>query len=229
DNSLPTKKRVVLIYDSELRKALLEKFYIGNAHFEYHKTYTMIYERHIVPVVSDGPLEHLQVDLVDLLSYAEHNDEYSYILILIDVFSHYAWAIPLKDKEGSTIHSELLVHSCTRHPQSQGKIEKFNQTLGQHLTKMMWDEVSGVQAPYEAHKKSPYEAFFEFKICAVYNILEDITLEDVATEDVTPENIAPEDIALENIIVPEDITEEFTPAATQDNYNQASYEFHAMQ
>ncbi|CAG8765095.1 8647_t:CDS:1, partial [Gigaspora rosea] len=58
----------------------------------------------LVPVVSSGPLEHLQVDLVDLLSYAEHNDGYSYVLTLIDVFSYYVWAIPLKDKEENTIH-----------------------------------------------------------------------------------------------------------------------------
>ncbi|KAF0525115.1 SCAN domain-containing protein 3-like [Gigaspora margarita] len=131
------KKRVVPTYDSELREALFEKFHIGDAHFEYYKIYTMIYKRHIgitqhevekyvnacptciqngsikeksdlEPVVSDGPLEHLQVDLVDLLSYAEHNDRYSYVLTLIDIFSRYVWAIPLKDKKESTIHSELV-------------------------------------------------------------------------------------------------------------------------
>ncbi|CAG8831049.1 8534_t:CDS:2 [Gigaspora margarita] len=82
---------------------------------------------------------------------------------------------------------------------------------------------------HEAHKKSPYEAFFGFKMYAVYNIPEDITLEDVALEDVTLENIAPEDIAPEDIIAPENITKKIILAATQDNYNQASYEFHAMQ
>ncbi|CAG8766107.1 1400_t:CDS:2, partial [Gigaspora rosea] len=116
----------------------------------------------LVPVVSSGLLEHLQVDLVDLLSYAEYNDGYSYVLTLINVFSYYIWAIPLKDKKGNTIHGELVnifknfgpptklqadngSEFITRHPQSQGKIERFNQTLGRHLTKMMWDEVSGSQ------------------------------------------------------------------------------------
>ncbi|CAG8850080.1 21973_t:CDS:1, partial [Gigaspora margarita] len=84
-------------------------------------------------------------------------------------------------------------------------------------------------APHEAYKKLPYETFFGFKMRAVYNIPEDITLEDIAPEDITPKDIAPEDIAPENIIAPEDIMEKITLAATQDNYNQASYEFHAMQ
>jgi len=62
----------------------------------------------LTPVVANGPLQHIQIDLVDLLSFAEHNDGYSYILTMIDVFSRYVWAIPLKDKEGGTIHKELV-------------------------------------------------------------------------------------------------------------------------
>jgi len=137
ENSRPIFKRVVPAYDTELRAALFEKFHVGTAHFEYHKTYTMLFEQHIgitqdevkkyvrncstcirntsikekadlTPVVANGPLEHVQVDLVDFLSFAEYNDGYSYILTMIDVFSRYVWAIPLQDKEGSTIHRELV-------------------------------------------------------------------------------------------------------------------------
>ncbi|CAG8828221.1 21881_t:CDS:1, partial [Gigaspora rosea] len=72
-------------------------------------------------------------------------------------------------------------------------------------------------APHEAHKKSLYKAFFGFKMRAVYSTPEDIMPEDIALEDIAPEDIT------------EDITEEITPAATQNKYNQASYEIHAMQ
>ncbi|CAG8797001.1 36931_t:CDS:2, partial [Racocetra persica] len=222
DNSLLIKKRVVLIYDFELRETLFEKFHVGSAHFEYHKMYTIFYERHIgitQDEVENGPLEHLQ-------------------------------AIPLKDKEGNTIHRELvnffknfgpptklqadnrfefitsilkktcnafeikLVHGRARHPQSQGKIERFNQTLGRHLTKMMWDEVSESQGyrwinvlpqfviaynkvPHETHQKSLYEAFFGFKMHAVYNTLN--TLEDNISETNIPRTIPPEYIPLGTI------------------------------
>jgi len=47
ENSPPTKKRVVPTYDKELREVLFEKFHVGAAHFDYHKTYKMIYEQHI--------------------------------------------------------------------------------------------------------------------------------------------------------------------------------------
>lgn len=137
ENSPPIKKRVVPIYDKELREALFDKFHSGATHFDYHKTYKMLYEEHVgitqgevknyvkncptcirntsikektdlTPVVANGPLQHIQIDLVDLLSFAEHNDGYSYILTMIDVFSRYVWTIPLKDKEGGTVHKELV-------------------------------------------------------------------------------------------------------------------------
>jgi hypothetical protein len=139
ENSQPVKKRIIPTYDKELREALLEKFHVGASHFEYHKTYTMLYEKHIgitqsevkafvrkcptcirnvtikekndiTPIIANAPFERLQMDLVDLLSFAEHNDGYSSILTMVDVFSRYVWVIPLKDKEGSTINKKLVRH-----------------------------------------------------------------------------------------------------------------------
>jgi hypothetical protein len=172
---------------------------------------------------------------------------------MIDIFSRYVWAIPLCDKEGSTIHSELvkfimnfgppskiqadngsefitsilrhtcevfqikLVHGRARHPQSQGKIERFNQTLGRHLTKMMWNEELQVQdyrwidvlpsfviaynkVPHEAHKKSPYEVFFGFKMRGVYSTPEDTsndTLDDPSDDTQEQIDQVDEDVNLE--------------------------------
>ena len=92
-----------------------------------------------------------------------------------------------------------LIHGRVRHPQTQGKIERFNQTLGRHLTKMLWDEVSQTQgyrwidvlpafviaynkAPHETHKKSPYEAFFGFKMRGVYGTPSEILIESNQVE-----------------------------------------------
>jgi transposase InsO family protein len=44
-----------------------------------------------------------QSDLVDLKNLAKHNDGYRYILTCIDVLSKCAWALPLKDKKGTTL------------------------------------------------------------------------------------------------------------------------------
>jgi len=44
-----------------------------------------------------------QADLVDMQSYTHENDGYKYILTVIDMFSRYAWAEPLKSKAASHV------------------------------------------------------------------------------------------------------------------------------
>ena len=42
-------------------------------------------------------------DLLDIHQYARVNRNYNFILVLVDVFSKYAWARPLKNKEGISV------------------------------------------------------------------------------------------------------------------------------
>ena len=42
-------------------------------------------------------------DLADFHKYARQNKGYKYILVVLDVFSRYAWARPLKDKTGVSV------------------------------------------------------------------------------------------------------------------------------
>lgn len=44
--------------------------------------------------------ETFQADLVEMIPYANQNRNFKYILTVIDVFSKYAWAIPIKNKTG---------------------------------------------------------------------------------------------------------------------------------
>ncbi|GFW72944.1 uncharacterized transposon-derived protein F54H12.3 [Trichonephila clavipes] len=48
-----------------------------------------------------------QADLVDMQSLAEFNKGYKYLLTCIDLFSKFAWAVPLKDKFGKSVKSGL--------------------------------------------------------------------------------------------------------------------------
>ena len=60
-----------------------------------------------------------QADLADLQSIAEHNDGTKYILTVIDVFSKFAWAIPIKDKSAKTMmeaFKKLLDLAAPRKP-----------------------------------------------------------------------------------------------------------------
>ena len=43
------------------------------------------------------------LDLADMPSFSEYNKRIKYLLCAIDLFSKYAWVIPLKDKKGTSI------------------------------------------------------------------------------------------------------------------------------
>ena len=42
-------------------------------------------------------------DFVDMQSFSKYNDRVKYLFNIIDVFSEYAWSIPLSDKTGKAI------------------------------------------------------------------------------------------------------------------------------
>lgn len=44
-----------------------------------------------------------QGDLADVSSLVKYNDKYRYLFCLIDVFSKFAWVVPIKDKSGKTL------------------------------------------------------------------------------------------------------------------------------
>jgi hypothetical protein len=44
-----------------------------------------------------------EMDLADLSSLSKYNEKYSYLLNVIDIFSRYAWSVPLKDKTGNLL------------------------------------------------------------------------------------------------------------------------------
>ncbi|GFS70055.1 uncharacterized transposon-derived protein F54H12.3 [Trichonephila clavipes] len=57
-----------------------------------------------------------QADLVDIQYLAEFNKGYKYLLTCIDLFSKFAWAVPLKDKFGKSVKSGLEIIFKERKP-----------------------------------------------------------------------------------------------------------------
>ncbi len=47
--------------------------------------------------------EEWQMDLADMQSLKHYNDGYRYLLVCIDVFSKYAWIVPIKSKTGPAL------------------------------------------------------------------------------------------------------------------------------
>lgn len=48
-----------------------------------------------------------QADLVEMIPYAKINNNFRYILCVIDTFSKYAWAMPLKNKTGEEVTTAM--------------------------------------------------------------------------------------------------------------------------
>ena len=68
---------------------------------EVHKPKRKTFERRKIFVNSID--EIWAMDLASMENLADDNEGYKFILCVIDVFSKYAWCIPLKNKSSSTV------------------------------------------------------------------------------------------------------------------------------
>ena len=68
---------------------------------EFHKPIKRNFPRRSVIVFSKDEL--WSADLVDMQAFSSFNKGFKYILTVIDVFSKYAWAIPIKDKTAASV------------------------------------------------------------------------------------------------------------------------------
>jgi hypothetical protein len=55
------------------------------------------------PIVAARPFQRWQMDLIDMSSLAQCNNNDNWILTVIDVFTKHAWAVALKNKRGLTV------------------------------------------------------------------------------------------------------------------------------
>jgi transposase InsO family protein len=97
-----------------------------------------------------------QIDLIDVSNIAKFNDGFNFLITCIDVFSKYAWAIPLKNKSAkSVIKSFEQILKSGRKPEKiqsdEGK-EFFNKDFQRFLS---------------AHDIKLYKTNSEMKACIV--------------------------------------------------------------
>ena len=97
------------------------------------------------------------MDLADMQSMQKFNDGYRYLLVCIDVFSKYAWVVPLKNKTGlSLVDAFKTILSSGRKPEKiitdQGT-EFFNK----HFKALLKDEDIELYNTYNETKASVVE------------------------------------------------------------------------
>lgn len=54
-------------------------------------------------VIANGIDDLWQIDLADVSNISKHNSKYRYLITCIDVFSKFAWVIPIKNKIADTV------------------------------------------------------------------------------------------------------------------------------
>lgn len=72
---------------------------------ELHRNARRHFERR--RTIQHGIKDTFQIDLADLQSISQYNNKFKYILVVIDIFSKYAWAIPIKSKATGNIVEAL--------------------------------------------------------------------------------------------------------------------------
>ena len=82
-------------------KKEVEEFLQKQDVYSLHKPIVRKFQRRKVYV--DFIDQQWQADLVDLRNLKQHNKGFGYILMVIDCFSKYGWAVPLKKKTGEEV------------------------------------------------------------------------------------------------------------------------------
>jgi len=96
-------------------RSTVQSFLSAQDAYTLHKPMRIRFQRR--RTYSKGINDLFQADLVDLSSLSSYNDGFRYLLTCIDVFSKYAWCIPLKTKSGRDVSAAferiLADRTCT--------------------------------------------------------------------------------------------------------------------
>jgi hypothetical protein len=104
---------------------------------ELHKPVRKKFQKRFV--YAEKAMDIWGADLIDLSSHSKDNNGYNYILMVIDIFSKYGWAVPLKYKTGDEVTNAFKTIFSKENPPrklyvDQGK-EFYNQKLKDLLSK----------------------------------------------------------------------------------------------
>ena len=86
-------------YDISMHK--VRKFLQNQDSYSLHKPVRRRFTRN--HVITAGIDDLWMADLIDMVKYAEYNEGFKYILVVIDTFSKYVWLRPLKQKTGHEV------------------------------------------------------------------------------------------------------------------------------
>ena len=86
-----------------------------------HRQYRKHFKRN--PIVVGSIDKQWQADLADMSSLAKQNNGYRYLFTVIDCFSKFAWAIPLKTKSGPSLLEAMKKLLAEAHPRKPNRLQ----------------------------------------------------------------------------------------------------------
>jgi hypothetical protein len=129
----------------------------GELTYTLHKQARRNFSREKIFVTQE--FEQYQADLVDMVKYYRTNNNYRYILTVIDCFSRFAFAIPVKNKKGESIRDALKIIFKENKPeklQTDRGSEFLNEPVQSYLKK---EEISFFTAHNTKFKCAIVERF----------------------------------------------------------------------
>lgn len=133
-------------------------------------------------VILKGINDLWQADLVEMGDYSADNKGYRYLLTVIDAFSKFAWAVPVKNKSGPEVTQaieQVLVKQSPTHLQTDNGKEFYNV----HFQRLMKKYNINHYSTYSTLKASIVERFNrtlkgwmwkQFSLNGSYNWIENI-------------------------------------------------------
>src|SRR5690606_16885412 len=98
-------------------------------------------------------------DLADMTKYADDNDGYKYILTVIDIFSRYAWALPLKTKNGpELVRAFRQIFASGRKPQKLW-VDQGREFINKDMAKLRAEHKIDIYHTFGAGKSAIVERF----------------------------------------------------------------------
>ena len=100
------------------------------------------------------------VDLADIQLISKYNKGIKYLLCVVDLFSKYAFVVPLKDKKGTTIINafQSILNSSTRKP-NKIWVDQGSEFYNNHFRKWLQYNNIEMYSTYNEGKSVAAERF----------------------------------------------------------------------